>query len=189
MKFCSVRFWGEEKIRVSRKKPFVFKASVPKLCLKSFLQVLNSFSKKALNTSKLDSSLNLPNFQELRMEDQASRDFALTVHWEGSCGEEIGINNTLIRAMHRAWQFKARFTVTEHKHYHHCIICAVQLIVKSYNNCSWKWFDRGSLYTNSDFFSFSQYRSMQNSTNPAIWLVTRAGRIIIFSHRHSQYIQ
>ena len=79
MKFCSVRFWGEEKIRVSRKKSFVFKTSVPKLCLKSFLKVLDSFSKKALNTSKLDSSLTPPNFQELRMEDQASRDFALTL--------------------------------------------------------------------------------------------------------------
>jgi len=193
MKFCSVRFWGEEKIRVSRKKSFVFKTSVPnfgsKVSWKSSI-----VSQKRPWTPRNLTQASLPqifkNWQwRIKFPETLHLLLTSTVHWEGSCGEEIEINNTLTRAMHRAWQFKARFTVTEHKHYHHCIICAVQLIVKSYNNCSWKWFERGSLYTNSEFFSFSQCTSMQNSTNPAIWLVTRAGRIITFSHRHSQYIQ
>ena len=68
---------------------------------------------------------------------------------------------------------------------HHFINCAAQLIVKSYS-CSWRWFHQVSLYTNPEFFSFSQCTSTQNSTNPAIWLPPRAGRIIIFSHRHSE---
>lgn len=193
MKFCSVRFWGEEKIRVSRKKSFVFKTSVPNFVSKVSWKS-SIVSQKRPWTPRNLTQASIPQIFKnwewrIKLRETLHLLLTSTVHWEGSCGEEIGINNTLIRAMHRAWQFKARFTVTEHKHYHQCIICAVQLIVKSYNNCSWKWFDRGSLYTNSDFFSFSQYTSMQNSTNPATWLVTRAGRIIIFSHRHSQYIQ